>query len=49
VEAGYRIQFSVGQVQFNAVRHRTVDELLADADAAMYVNKTAIRREIQDR
>jgi len=48
-ELGCEIRFSVGQVQFNAVRHRTIDELLADADAAMYVNKTATRLQTRDR
>jgi diguanylate cyclase (GGDEF)-like protein len=48
IESGYQIQFSVGQIQFNAFKHRTVEDLLAEADAAMYVNKVATRRQYRE-
>lgn len=41
---GYAIRFSVGQIEFDALRHQTVDRLLADADEAMYAHKQALKR-----
>lgn len=41
---GYAIRFSVGQIEYNPQRHDTVDKLLADADAAMYEHKQALKR-----
>lgn len=41
---GYAIRFSVGQIEYDAKRHETVDRLLADADSAMYVHKQALKR-----
>ena len=41
---GYAIRFSVGQIEYNPQRHDTVDKLLADADAAMYAHKQALKR-----
>ncbi|QXI03951.1 sensor domain-containing diguanylate cyclase [Pseudomonas tensinigenes] len=41
---GYAIRFSVGQIEYDAERHETVDRLLADADSAMYVHKQALKR-----
>lgn len=40
-----QIQFSVGQIQFDAARHRTIEDLVAEADAAMYANKNASRQQ----
>ncbi len=39
VARGYEITFSVGWVEFNPAKHECVDDLLVDADAAMYRNK----------
>ncbi|ABA73919.1 MULTISPECIES: sensor domain-containing diguanylate cyclase [Pseudomonas] len=41
---GYAIRFSVGQIEYNPQRHESVDKLLADADAAMYEHKQALKR-----
>lgn len=41
---GYDIRFSVGQIEYDAKRHDSVDRLLADADGAMYAHKQALRR-----
>ena len=41
---GYAIRFSVGQIEYDAKRHETVDRLLADADGAMYAHKQALKR-----
>ncbi|WP_085686473.1 MULTISPECIES: sensor domain-containing diguanylate cyclase [unclassified Pseudomonas] len=41
---GYAIRFSVGQIEYDPRRHETVDKLLADADAAMYEHKQALKR-----
>lgn len=38
-ELGYCIQFSVGQVEFDAIRHDSIGKLLEQADAAMYERK----------
>jgi len=37
---GYALRYSAGVIGFNPHFHRSVDDLLAEADAAMYVNKT---------
>ena len=39
----YQLRCSVGQVEFDANRHATVASLLAEADAAMYDNKRALK------
>lgn len=44
LQRGYEIRFSVGQIEYDAVRHDSVDRLLADADEAMYAHKQAQRR-----
>ncbi|ROM75644.1 GGDEF domain-containing protein [Pseudomonas brassicacearum] len=41
---GYDIHFSVGQIEYNPRRHSSIDSLLAEADAAMYAQKQALRR-----
>ncbi|MHA6789303.1 diguanylate cyclase [Pseudomonas bijieensis] len=43
LQRGYDIRFSVGQIEYDAQRHRSIDNLLADADAAMYAQKQALR------
>jgi diguanylate cyclase (GGDEF)-like protein len=40
-QRGYRIRFSVGQIQYDAGRHGSIAELLTAADAAMYSHKQA--------
>ncbi|HEX7936535.1 MAG TPA: sensor domain-containing diguanylate cyclase [Paraburkholderia sp.] len=40
-QRGYRICYSVGQIQYDAARHDTVAELLSAADGAMYSHKQA--------
>ncbi len=40
---GYDIRYSVGCVEYEAERHGSVLQLLADADAAMYAHKKAPR------
>jgi len=37
---GYEITFSVGWVEFEPAKHECIDDLLADADTAMYRNKS---------
>ncbi|MCF4994681.1 diguanylate cyclase [Pseudomonas syringae] len=44
LQRGYDIRFSVGQIEYDAKRHDTVDRLLADADGAMYAHKQALKR-----
>ena len=34
----------LGQIEYDAKRHETVDRLLADADGAMYAHKQALKR-----
>lgn len=41
---GYDIHFSVGQIEYDPQRHQSIDGLLAEADAAMYAQKQALRR-----
>lgn len=43
LQRGYDIRFSVGQIEYDAQRHQSIDTLLADADAAMYTQKQALR------
>ena len=43
LQRGYEIRFSVGQIEYDAQRHETVDSLLADADGAMYAHKQALK------
>ncbi|HEN5539053.1 TPA: diguanylate cyclase, partial [Legionella pneumophila] len=38
---GYTIEFSVGSIQYNREKHRTLDDILAMADAKMYSDKKA--------
>jgi diguanylate cyclase (GGDEF)-like protein len=44
LQRGYGIGFSVGQIEYDPERHASIDNLLADADAAMYRQKQAQRR-----
>jgi diguanylate cyclase (GGDEF)-like protein len=41
INRGYALRFSVGQVDFDPQRHRTVDLLLGEADERMYERKRA--------
>ncbi len=41
---GYDIRFSVGQIEYDPLRHHSIEGLMADADAAMYTQKQANRR-----
>lgn len=43
LQRGYDIRFSVGQIEYDAQRHQLIDNLLVDADAAMYAQKQALR------
>ncbi|AEA69610.1 diguanylate cyclase/phosphodiesterase (GGDEF & EAL domains) with PAS/PAC sensor(s) [Pseudomonas brassicacearum] len=43
LQRGYDIRFSVGQIEYDPQRHQSIDMLLADADAAMYAQKQALR------
>ncbi|WP_223470571.1 MULTISPECIES: sensor domain-containing diguanylate cyclase [unclassified Pseudomonas] len=43
LQRGYDIRFSVGQIEYDPQRHQSIDLLLADADAAMYTQKQALR------
>jgi diguanylate cyclase (GGDEF)-like protein len=43
LQRGYDIHFSVGQIEYDAQHHQTIDNLLADADAAMYAQKQQLR------
>lgn len=40
-QRGYEIRYSVGCFEFDAAQHPTVQHLIKDADAAMYVKKRA--------
>jgi diguanylate cyclase (GGDEF)-like protein len=42
-ERGYELAFSVGRVQLDPARHRTLDDLMSDADQRMYAHKNARR------
>jgi diguanylate cyclase (GGDEF)-like protein len=42
-QRGYAIRYNVGQTEYDAHRHTTVADMLAEADAAMYVNKRALK------
>lgn len=44
LQRGYDIRFSVGQIEYQPQRHESIDSLLAEADAAMYAHKQALRR-----
>lgn len=44
LQRGYDIRFSVGQIEYDPSRHESIDNLLADADAAMYAQKQSGRR-----
>jgi diguanylate cyclase (GGDEF)-like protein len=39
----FRIAFSAGTIEFEPKKHASIEDLLADADAAMYQEKTAAR------
>jgi len=39
----YEVQFSSGQIGFDPGKHNSIEDLLADADSAMYENKNASR------
>ncbi|SFG71707.1 diguanylate cyclase [Pseudomonas sp. NFACC45] len=41
LQRGYDIRFSVGQIEYDPQRDQSIDSLLADADAAMYIQKQA--------
>lgn len=41
LKRGYDIRFSVGQIEYDPRRHTAIEELLADADKAMYQHKQA--------
>ena len=36
---GYQIRFSVGAVDYEPIRHGSINAMLADADALMYERK----------
>lgn len=40
---GYELHYSIGESHFDPLKHRSIAELLADADAAMYEQKAASR------
>jgi diguanylate cyclase (GGDEF)-like protein len=44
---GYALRFSVGTARYDPARHASVAALIADADAAMYRDKSANRAEAQ--
>ncbi|MGC5699079.1 sensor domain-containing diguanylate cyclase [Pseudomonas sp. NFXW11] len=44
LKRGYDIRFSVGQIQYDPQRHPGIEQLLADADQAMYQHKQAGKR-----
>jgi diguanylate cyclase (GGDEF)-like protein len=44
INRGYDLRFSVGQVDFDPQRHRTIDLLLGEADERMYERKRAKER-----
>lgn len=39
----YKIEFSCGQIEYDPGRHESIEDLLAEADSAMYRNKNASR------
>ncbi|PYY88725.1 GGDEF domain-containing protein [Pseudomonas sp. TKO26] len=39
LKRGYDIRFSVGQIEYDPERHAGIEDLLADADKAMYLHK----------
>jgi hypothetical protein len=41
---GYPIRYSVGQIEYDATRHASIADLLAEAEAAMYINKRLRQR-----
>jgi diguanylate cyclase (GGDEF)-like protein len=41
---GYDIRFSSGKIEFDPARHASIDDLLAEADAAMYADKAVWRK-----
>ncbi|MFB4249984.1 sensor domain-containing diguanylate cyclase [Pseudomonas idahonensis] len=41
LKRGYDIRFSVGQIEYDPERHAGIEDLLADADKAMYLHKQA--------
>jgi diguanylate cyclase (GGDEF)-like protein len=43
LQRGYDIRFSVGQIEYDPRLHSSIDNLLAEADAAMYAQKQALR------
>lgn len=43
-QRGYDIHFSVGQIEYAPTSHATIEDLLADADKAMYTHKQALRQ-----
>ncbi|MGF6239197.1 diguanylate cyclase (GGDEF)-like protein [Paraburkholderia sp. GAS38] len=48
-QRGYEIRFSVGQIEYDPQDHASIAELLAAADAAMYVNKRASKAQAGQR
>ncbi|MEQ8484856.1 MAG: sensor domain-containing diguanylate cyclase [Pseudomonadales bacterium] len=42
-QRGYELAFSVGRVPLDPARHRTLDDLMSDADQRMYAHKNARR------
>ncbi|MEQ9002804.1 MAG: sensor domain-containing diguanylate cyclase [Pseudomonadales bacterium] len=42
-QRGYELAFSVGRVRLDPARHRTLDDLMSDADQRMYAHKNARR------
>ncbi|NBF02979.1 diguanylate cyclase [Pseudomonas sp. Fl5BN2] len=44
LKRGYDIRFSVGQIEYDPERHAGIEELLADADKAMYLHKQALKK-----
>jgi diguanylate cyclase (GGDEF)-like protein len=48
-QRGYEIRFSVGQIEYDPQRHASVTDLLAAADASMYINKRASKTQARQR
>jgi diguanylate cyclase (GGDEF)-like protein len=48
-QRGYEIRFSVGQIEYDSQVHASIADLLAAADAAMYVNKRASKAHARQR
>lgn len=44
----YKIGYSVGSVSYDPERHHQIDDLLMEADAAMYREKKASKAEPSD-